>query len=460
VTRTILVVDDEPSVRDTIRMVLRGAYRVLTAPDGARALEKVEHEGIDLVLLDYMLPEMNGLAVLKRTRELAPDVDVIMVTANEDVQTAVEAMKAGALDWICKPFDAEKLRHVVAKAFRERGLRQHVDVLKEQVHRSFPTDGLVGQSRAMDEVQQMIRRAASVNSTVLITGETGTGKELCARAIHSLGRRSDGPFVDVACTAIPDTLLESELFGYEKGAFTGAHARKAGKFELAHDGTLFLDEIGDVPAAIQVKLLRVLQTREFTRVGGTHNLKVDVRVVAATNRGLEEMTRAGTFRDDLYYRLCVLPIRLPPLRDRREDIPDLARHFLDRFRRETGGGPEELSDEAMRVLTAHPWPGNVRELQNIIERSVVLNRDRRTLEARDLPTYLLDGRVPDAFDIGTIYGRVTLEEAEQSFEKALILRALAETGGNYSQAARILGTTRRILKYKVDKLGIDQGPTD
>ena len=372
--KSILIVDDEPNIRRVLGAVFaKAGYEVFTAENGRKALDAISAEpSIDVMLCDLIMPDLNGVEVLRSAKEMNPQLSVVMITAHGTIRTAVDAMKLGAFDYITKPFDMDEIKLIVKNALeRSRLLAENIQ-LKQELQSRYRFDGIVGDSRKMQEVFKIVERVASSNATVLVRGESGTGKELIARAVHYNSPRRDKPFIAVSCAALPETLLESELFGYEKGAFTGAVGQKAGRFELAHRGTLFLDEIPDISPAMQVKMLRVLQEREFERVGGTKPVRVDVRLLAATNRDLEQAVANGEFRPDLYYRLQVIQIFLPPLRERREDIPALVEHFIEKFNKENGKNIKFVSPEAMDLLMKYNWPGNIRELENAIERGVVL----------------------------------------------------------------------------------------
>ncbi|TAJ29059.1 MAG: sigma-54-dependent Fis family transcriptional regulator, partial [Nitrospirae bacterium] len=448
----ILLVDDEPGIRASLRVVLEPAYEVFAASNGAEGLALLHRESPHLVLLDIIMPGEDGMALLQTMRTEAPDVPVIMLTATKTVKSAVDAMKLGAADYITKPFDVEELRLIVAKTLAARALEQEVQYLRAQVAHRYSFHNLIGKSPSMQEVYAKIEQLADARTTVLITGESGTGKELVARALHYNSSRRDRPFIAINCAALPDTLIESELFGHEKGSFTDARMRRAGHFELAHEGSLFLDEISEISPAIQAKLLRVLQEREFTRIGGTQSVKVDVRIIAATNKNLADLLRRGEFREDMYYRINVVSIHLPALRDRREDIPLLARHFLVKRLAEEQRPPQEFSKEALEVLTKYHWPGNVRELQNVIEQASIWCRGA-TITPDNLPsTVRTDTRTP-SLRAGALSGQLTLEKAVMEFEKQLILDALMRTDFVQVHAAALLGISRRMLKYRMDLLG-------
>ncbi|MGH7321712.1 MAG: sigma-54-dependent transcriptional regulator [Candidatus Rokuibacteriota bacterium] len=444
----VLVVDDEPGVRASVKVILEGEYEVLEAGDGPAALELVKMRTVDVCLLDIRLPGMEGITVLQRLKRLDGGLEVVLVTAVRTLRTAVEAMKLGAYDYLTKPFGVDDLRVLVRRALERRALQREVTYLRGELARHEGADPLVGHSPKMRRLHELIRQVAGTTATVLISGESGTGKELIARAIHRQGRRRDRPFVTVNCGALPPELMESELFGHERGSFTGAHARKLGKFELAQAGTLFLDEVATLRVDLQPKLLRVIQEREIERVGGTRSVKVDVRFIAATNVDLRQAIAGGQFREDLFYRLNVVPIAVPSLRERREDIPVLVDHFLAKYRQQFGKPVTDVSPVAMELLQQYHWPGNVRELENIIERSVALAPDK-VLQLADIPLdlALVPGRTP--WD-----DRLTLREARQEFERQLILRTLDRAEGNQTVAARRLGMHRNTLLTKMVQLGL------
>jgi DNA-binding NtrC family response regulator len=446
---TILVVEDEAKMRRLLELSLgEDGFTMLSAATAEDGLKFLREESVDLVVTDLKLPGMGGLEFLQAAKRLNGALPVVVMTAFGTVETAVEAMKAGASDYVLKPFALAEMLMVIHKELDVSKLREENRSLREALGRRYGHPNIVAQSARMQEALALVERVAQTNSTVLIGGETGVGKDLIARAIHEKSRRAAFPFIKINSTAIPETLIESELFGYEKGAFTGATSSKPGKFELADKGTLFLDEIGDIPLTTQVKLLRVLQGHEFERLGGTRTLKVDVRLIAATNRDLRAALEAGTFREDLYYRLNVVPIDIAPLRERREDIPELVHLFIGRFSGEAGKPVTGISPEAMRVLMNYHWPGNVRELQNIMERACTL-AEGPALEASDIrldperarPAQTAGGFLPDGF---------TLEQ----WEDEMIREALQRSHGNKSQAARLLGLSRNALRYRLSKIGI------
>lgn len=434
---TILVVDDDPYIREALddRLVSLG-YRVVLAAEGNSALQLIERESPRLILLDIELPGTKGIDVLKEIRRREVDVPVVMITAYGSIDLAVEAMRQGAYDFITKPFKPGHIALVAQKALEQQRLKREVEILSEEVGKHYRL--IAGSSSRMKQAIDAARKAAVSTSTVLLLGESGTGKELFARAIHNWSERRHRPFVAINCVGLSKELLESELFGHEKGAFTGAHQAKKGKMEIAHGGTVFLDEVGDVSAELQTKLLRFLQEREFERVGGTQPIRVDVRIIAATNRDLQSALKDGTFREDLYYRLNVVPITLPPLRQRKEDIPELARFFAARFVKEAKKAPMEITETAMAKLMEYDWPGNVRELANVIERAVVLGQG---------PTLQIDDLVPAANEGAARKPAETLSyhQAIDGHRREVILQALSQTHGNRTAAARMLGLERSYL---------------
>lgn len=446
---TILIVEDEAKMRRLLELNLGDdGFTTRSAGDAESGLKLLRENPVDLVVTDLKLPGMNGLEFLQAVKSYNAALPVIVMTAFGTVETAVEAMKAGASDYVLKPFSLDEMRMVIHKELDVRNLREENRNLREALGKKYSHPNIVARSAKMQEVLATVERVAPTNSTVLLGGESGVGKDLIARAIHEKSRRAHGPFLKINSTAIPENLLESELFGFEKGAFTGALASKPGKFELADKGTLFLDEIGDVPAATQVKLLRVLQEREFERLGGTKTIKVDVRLVAATNRDLRAALEQGTFREDLYYRLNVVPIDIAPLRERKEDIPDLVNLFVTRFAGDSGKTIEGVSPAAMQMLENYHWPGNVRELQNIVERACALAKGG-VLEAADIH---MDSRPSKTANGGTGFlpDGMTLEQ----WEDEMVQEALRRAHGNKSQAARLLGLSRNALRYRLSKIGI------
>jgi DNA-binding NtrC family response regulator len=446
--KRVLVVEDEEKLRRVIELQLVSAgFEVDKAPTAEEGLKIVDRA--DLVLTDLRLPRMDGLQLLSQIRLQNAHVPVIMMTAYGSVETAVESMKAGATDFLLKPFSLDHLMQVVNKALEMSALRDENRQLKEELGRRYEYDNIIGRSEAMQEIFATIERVAPSRATVLLAGESGVGKDLIARAIHFRSPRRDRPLVKINCSAIPENLMESELFGYEKGAFTGAVGTKPGKFEQADTGTVFLDEIGDVPAAIQVKLLRILQEREFERLGSNVTRHIDVRVIAATNQDLRAALEQGTFREDLYYRLNVVPLNIPPLRDRKQDIPFLANHFLRKLAPDAAGQVESISDAAMEKLAGYHWPGNVRELENVIERALILSRGTQ-LEAEDIKLETAPRPRPQNEQHFLPEG-LTLDQYEQE----IIREALRRAEGNKSQAARLLGLTRNALRYRLTQMGLE-----
>jgi len=449
----VLVVDDEPGVRESLRMLLKDEFDVTPVGDVDAALAVLDERAVDAVLLDLVMPGRTGIDFLRELAERNDTPPVIVLSATRAVATAVEAMKLGAADFVTKPFDVDALRIKVRKLFEHRALEQEVVRLRDAVAGRTRLGRLIGQSEAMRAVFRTIERVAASRANVLISGESGTGKELVARAIHDLGPRRDERFVVVNCAAIPATLMESELFGHEKGAFTDASMRHVGKFETAHGGTLFLDEIGEMTPAMQAKLLRALQERTIERLGGAQSIAVDVRVVAATNRDLEREVAQGRFRSDLFYRIHVVPIALPALRERREDVRLLAEAFLTRARDEAGRGPRRFEPEALIALERYAWPGNVRELENAIERAVTLT-EGDSIAPTDLPDEVQIASHTESLRDEVRAGRVDLESAVLRFESELIREALERSEGNQTRASEQLGITRRLLKLKMDRCGI------
>jgi DNA-binding NtrC family response regulator len=452
--RKILIVDDEVSVRDSLRMIFKKDYQVIMAGSAEEAIIKVKSEEPDLIFLDIIMPEKDGMQALKEIRGMHPQIPVIMLTATKTLKTAVEAMKLGAYDYITKPFDVEELKLIAQKALESRDLRRENRRLQGEVEERYHFDNIIGKSKEMRDIYATIRQIAEKNSTVLIHGESGTGKELVARAIHYNSHRKNKPFVAVNCAAIPETLIESELFGHEKGAFTDAQTRRIGHFELADQGTLFLDEVSELILPTQAKILRALQERDFVRVGGGKTISVDVRLISATNKNLEELMARGAFRSDLFYRINVVPVTIPPLRKRKEDILLLAKHFLDKH---AGVGKKKISPEAMDILIAYDWPGNVRELENIIERIVVLTTSD-TITPDDVPSSLKTESRVELIKLGVLGGRISFEDAEKEFERDIIIEALKKSNFVQTRAADLLGISRRILKYKMDKYSIAEPP--
>ncbi len=455
----ILIVDDERSLRDVLSIMLtRAGYVVTVASDGDEAIARIEKELFDLVITDLKMPKAGGLEVLKAAKDMSPDSVVLIITAFASAESAVEAMKLGAYDYLTKPFQVDEVQLIVRNALEKRRLSTENMLLKREMAAKAPPARMIGNSSAIQKVFDVIKKVADTKSNVLICGESGTGKELVARAIHASSPRARMPFVPVNCSALPETLLESELFGYMKGAFTGAATNKAGLFEVASGGSIFLDEIGETTPATQVKLLRVLQEREFRRVGGTQDVKVDVRVIAATNKDLEKAVAEGAFREDLYYRLDVIPITLPPLRQRTEDIPLLARHFLEKFSRANGKPVLALSPDALKLLMAHEWKGNVRELENLIERAVAFGGGT-TITEEDIAGWLHrpSAAAKPAHPTDLPPEGLDLEQLVNSIEKELLLKALERAKWVKKRAAKLLQLDARSFRYRLSKFAITRG---
>lgn len=442
-TAKLLIVDDEKRMCAVLREALATPQlAVTTADSGEAAWAALSLERFDVIVSDIKMAGMSGLELLKKVKASMPETEVLLMTAYADARTAVEAMKVGAFDYIIKPFEIEELRLKIRNILDKHQLQEENRDLRVQLKERFSLENLVGQSGAMQKVYELVEKVAPTDATVIIRGESGTGKELVARAIHERSRRSEAPFIAVNCSALPETLLESELFGHEKGAFTGAERQKPGRFEMADAGTIFLDEIGDLAPATQVKLLRVLQQREFTRLGGTETLTMRARILTATNRDLEAAVRSQTFREDLYYRINVFPIQLPPLRERPEDIPDLVAHFLAR----QNADPTGIDAAALQSMMTYGWPGNVRELENIIERALILSGGK-PITLNDLPAHLRGQELQGEAALRSVHELPTLDE----MERHLIERAIARAEGNKSKAARLLGITRRQLYSRMER---------
>ncbi len=469
--KQILIADDEANLRKLLAAQLQQeGYEVHTVPDGREALAALKEHHFDALITDLRMPHIDGLALLRQCQESHPELPVVLITAYGTVETAVEAMRYGAFDFIAKPFDRTEIQNVVAKALRTRDL-QRKDVELEPEERGKYR--IIGESERMLGIYSILEKVADTPATVLITGESGTGKELIARALHENSSRKDKPFIRVNCGAIPRDLMEAELFGYERGAFTGAVTSKPGRFELAHEGTLFLDEISEIPVEMQVKLLRAIQEGDIDRVGGIRPIAVNVRLVAATNRELKHEIAGGRFREDLYYRLNVVPVHLPPLRERNTDIPLLAEHFLVKQAARLKRGTMKLAPDALEAMTTYGWPGNIRELENVVERTVLLT-DGDTIRARDLPAEVqralaggaaiaspaevLEGADSESGESGDAAGdgglKEQVREATARLEKELIVKALAQTGHNVTQAARLLKISRKSLQIKMKELGL------
>ena len=451
----ILIVDDEASLLEFLSLLFEGeGYAVTTAASMGAAREHLAASEIDLVLCDILMPDGNGLELLREITAESPHPAVIMMTAYTSTKSAIEAMRAGAYDYISKPFDVDELKLMAEKALEKTELEEQNVYLRRELAGKYTFENIIGSSRKMQDVFSLVERVARTSSTVLIHGESGTGKELIARAIHFASPRSSSKFLSINCGAMPENLLESELFGHVRGAFTGAVREKKGLFHEASQGTLFLDEIGEMTPAMQVKLLRALQERTVRRVGGTEEEPIDVRIIAATNQDLEARIAAGEFREDLYYRINVIPVDLPPLRQRREDIPLLVEHFLEKFSRQMGlGEPKRISIEAMRQLEGYAWPGNVRELENLVERAVALSGEA-TLTTRDLPPQLLEGRTTGTDAVTLPDEGIDLETRLEAIRADLMTQALERTDGVQTKAAELLGMSFRSFRYYAKKVGI------
>ena len=462
-TRSILIVDDNELARKQLQQVLEGdpQLHVETTADGSKALEELTRNSYSILITDLRMPRVDGMSVIKEIQQRRLPVTVIVTTGHGTIDEAVQAIRMGAYDFLTKPIDVENLKLVVHRALRERALQDEVAQLRGQLQSRYQFHNILSKNAHMHTVFELIKNVADTTTTVLIEGETGTGKEQVARAIHDSSHTRSGPLVAVNCAALPETLLESELFGHEKGAFTSAVSQRRGRFELANAGTIFLDEVGDVPATMQAKLLRVLQERRFERVGGTESIEVDVRVIAATNRSLQRLVKQGTFREDLFYRLNVVKIDLPPLRERPEDIPLLATHFAEKYCK-PNESPKQIAPGAMEVLLSYRWPGNIRELENAIERACVTSRDSY-IQPENLPPELTTPatpKMPFHIDLDRPLP-VLLREASAAIEQQYIRKALKKTRGNVGRCARICGLSRRsitakITEYKIDKMSFKE----
>jgi two-component system response regulator PilR (NtrC family) len=456
----ILVADDEQSMREFLDIMLKKeGYRVTLAGNGEEVLKLIEKDIFDLVLLDIRMPKMDGIAVLKKIKAAFPETIVIMITAYASTDTAIKAMKEGAYDYITKPFKSiEEIKVIIKNALEKKNLQTENLLLKQVVKDRYQFGNIIGQSPKMQALYELLERLAPTKTNILITGESGTGKELVAKAIHYNSSRKDKAFVTLNCGAIPESLIESELFGHMKGAFTDAIATKKGLFEMADEGTIFLDEISELPLLMQVKLLRVLQDKEFKRVGGTEDIRVDVRIISATNKDLEAAVREKRFREDLFYRLNVIQIKLPPLRERREDIPVLAAHFLKKYSQELNKNINKISPEALHLLLNYGYPGNVRELQNIIERAVALGNGQE-LVPQHLNSYLEEQIHANkgVLDLDIPSDGIDLEKIIEDIERALLLKALDRTKGIKKKAAELLHINFRSMRYRLEKYGLDNG---
>lgn len=453
----ILVVDDEESIREFLEIMLRKeGYEVTCAEDGQKGLDILKKKSFDLVISDLQMPNMTGIELLRQVHDSYPDLLFMMITAFGTTETAVEAMKLGAYDYITKPFKIDEVRIVIANALRSRNLEVENRNLKKELNKEYSFQSLVGNSEPMHRIYEMIKRVSQTPTNILITGESGTGKEVVAKAIHYNGPLKDKPFVTINCGAIPESLMESEMFGHKKGSFTGAIADKAGLFEVADGGTLFLDEVGELPVSIQVKLLRAIQERVIRRVGGTEDAKIEVRIMAATNRDLEDMVKKGTFRQDLFYRLNVINIKTPPLRERPEDVALLANHFLKKYNERLVKSIGGISAEAMEMLKKYDYPGNVRELENIIERTVALEGGA-TILPESLPPFVNtpSGRkLASSHEIQITEDGLDLDKIVGQIEKELLIKAIHAAGGVKKKAAKLLNITFRSMRYRVEKYGL------
>ena len=458
--KTLLVADDDASIRSLLKQLLSDeGFNVLEASTGIEVVDKVKESSPDLVIMDVRMPELDGIEALSRVKATNPKTAVLIMTAFGSSNAAIRAMELGAFDYITKPFELDKISHSVKRVLDYQDLTAEVEVLRDEISSLVQTERIVGNSPAMQEVYKTIGKVAKADATVLITGESGTGKELVAEALHFNSNRRSGPMVKVSCAALPETLLEAELFGHEKGSFTGAMTQRRGRFEMADKGTIFLDEIGEMTVPTQTKLLRVLQERKLERIGSNLPIKVDIRIIVATNKDLQKQVEQSKFRDDLYYRLNVINIHMPPLRDRKEDIPSLVEHFLAKHRYSATAQPAAISEEAIRRLMEYNWPGNVRELENVIERAVVLSRGQ-IITSRELPFGDHDAAEgeegegeADAKGDSSFF-----KKSVAQFEKDLIMKALRDANGNRSKAAEMLGIYRRLLYAKIKEYGLEGYP--
>jgi two-component system, NtrC family, response regulator AtoC len=457
--RTILVADDDASIRSLLKQLLSDeGYNVVEATTGSEVVEKVKDVNPDLVIMDVRMPELDGIEALSKLKVSSPKTSVLIMTAFGSSNNAIRAMELGAFDYITKPFELDKISHTVKRVIEYRDLTSEVQVLRDEISSLVQTERIVGNSPAMQEVYKTVGKVAKADATVLITGESGTGKELVAEALHYNSNRRSGPIVKVSCAALPETLLEAELFGHEKGSFTGAMTQRRGRFEMADKGTIFLDEIGEMSLPMQTKLLRVLQERKIERVGSSLPIKVDIRIICATNKDLQRQVEQQKFRDDLFYRLNVINIHMPPLRDRKEDIPALVEHFLAKHRYSATAQPAAISEEALKRLMEYEWPGNVRELENVVERAVVLSRGQ-IITSRELP--FGDHEAGEHEEEGgdeVSVEKSFFKKSVAQFEKDLIMKALRDANGNRSKAAEMLGIYRRLLYAKIKEYGLEGYP--
>jgi two-component system response regulator AtoC len=457
--RTILVADDDASIRSLLKQLLSDeGYNVVEATTGSEVVEKVKDVNPDLVIMDVRMPELDGIEALSKLKVSSPKTSVLIMTEFGSSNNAIRAMELGAFDYITKPFELDKISHTVKRVIEYRDLTSEVQVLRDEISSLVQTERIVGNSPAMQEVYKTVGKVAKADATVLITGESGTGKELVAEALHYNSNRRSGPIVKVSCAALPETLLEAELFGHEKGSFTGAMTQRRGRFEMADKGTIFLDEIGEMSLPMQTKLLRVLQERKIERVGSSLPIKVDIRIICATNKDLQRQVEQQKFRDDLFYRLNVINIHMPPLRDRKEDIPALVEHFLAKHRYSATAQPAAISEEALKRLMEYEWPGNVRELENVVERAVVLSRGQ-IITSRELP--FGDHEAGEHEEEGgdeVSVEKSFFKKSVAQFEKDLIMKALRDANGNRSKAAEMLGIYRRLLYAKIKEYGLEGYP--
>jgi len=452
-TPEILIIDDEKNILDLLNVVFKKeGYEVTTSISSAKALEYIKSRDFDIILSDIKMPEISGMQILQHVREKKPEIPMIMITAFGTIKQAVEALQAGALDYIVKPFDVEELKIIVAQGLERKRLEAENIFLKRELKDRYGLDNMIGKSKKMREICSLIEKIATTDSTVLITGESGTGKEIAARNIHSLSARKDGPFVSINCGALPENLLESELFGHVKGAFTGAASDKKGMFEAAESGTLLLDEVGEMSPWTQVKVLRALQEKSVRRVGGTEEVPVDVRIIAATNKDMKSAIEDGSFREDLYYRLNVISLEMPPLRERKEDIPVLVDHFFKKSCEKLGRKMKRIIPESMNVFESYQWPGNVRELENVVERIVAIE-ERETITRQSLPQDLLIPRKRTSADF-EITPEFNLNQTLDEIAKTYVNKALDETKGNMKDASSLLGVNYRSFRYLIEKFGI------
>jgi len=457
--RTILVADDDASIRSLLKQLLSDeGYSVVEATTGNEVVEKVKDTNPDLVIMDVRMPELDGIEALSKLKVSSPKTSVLIMTAFGSSNNAIRAMELGAFDYITKPFELDKISHTVKRVIEYRDLTSEVQVLRDEISSLVQTERIVGNSPAMQEVYKTVGKVAKADATVLITGESGTGKELVAEALHYNSNRRSGPIVKVSCAALPETILEAELFGHEKGSFTGAMTQRRGRFEMADKGTIFLDEIGEMSLPMQTKLLRVLQERKIERVGSSLPIKVDIRIICATNKDLQRQVEQQKFRDDLFYRLNVINIHMPPLRDRKEDIPALVEHFLAKHRYSATAQPAAISEEALKRLMEYDWPGNVRELENVVERAVVLSRGQ-IITSRELPfgDHETGDHEEDGGDEVSVE-KSFFKKSVAQFEKDLIMKALRDATGNRSKAAEMLGIYRRLLYAKIKEYGLEGYP--